>query len=330
MSSVIDVHTHMFSRGWLDLLRDHAGPDLVVRASVDSPETLFYKGASFCVLEPPHFDWAARDEAMEAAGVDMGIVTLPAPSVFWGDADISLQAAKLANDEFAAAQTDYPDRIRWMASLPWEHADLAVQELERACSNGALGVLTLGNINGRHLTDDRFVPVWQAIDDRSLPVLLHPTSPVGLQALSLDKYALVASTGFMVDTTVAVSRMIFSGFFDRFPNLKLIAAHAGATLPYLAGRFDQVFDKTGRAKEKISQRPSEYLKRNIYYDAVTYNQASLELCIDVGTADHVMYGSDYPFNIGDMDGCLARVDALPGDQRGKVRGENARRLFGIG
>ncbi len=328
MSPVVDVHTHMYTNRWLDLLRANGKPDLEVRESLDSPDTVFYRGNSFCVLEPPHFDYEVRIRNMDAAGVDIAVITLPAPSVFWGTADQSLEAAQAANDEFAQSQAEYPDRIRWMASLPWEHPDQAVEELARACDKGAVGVLTLGNINSRPLTDDVFTSVWQAIDDRALPVLLHPTVPPGVDELSLSKYAMVASVGFMVDTSVAVTRMIFDGFFDRYPNLKLIAAHAGATLPYLAGRLDRVFERTNRARVVIDRPPSEYL-RHIYYDAVTYRQESLELCVQVGGADRVMYGSDYPFNIGDMEGCLARVDKLADRVRDAVRGGNAARIFGL-
>ncbi len=328
MSQVIDVHTHMFSRRWLELLGAHAGPDYEVRESMDSPETVFYKGASFCVLEPPHFDWDERVAAQAAAGVDIGIVTLPAPSVFWGDETISLEAAQVANDEFAEAQGKHPDAVRWMASLPWEYPEAAVAELARAQTAGAVGVLTLGNINGKHLTDELFAPVWQAIDDAALPVLVHPTSPPGTPQLGLSEFAMVASIGFMVDTSVAIVRLIGTGFFDRYTNLKLIAAHAGATLPYLCGRLDRVYDRTKRAKVNISKPPSEYLKL-IYYDSVTYRQDALQMCVDVGGASNVMYGSDYPFNIGDMPGCLARVDALDDSVRHKVRGENAARIFNL-
>ena len=111
MSVVIDVHTHMFTRNWLELLRRHGGPDYEVAASLDSPDTVHYKGASFNVLEPPHFDFDTRMEKMAAAGVDMAIITLPAPSVFWGSGDISLAAAQSVNDDFAQAQTKYPEQI---------------------------------------------------------------------------------------------------------------------------------------------------------------------------------------------------------------------------
>ena len=208
MSTVIDVHSHMFTKNWLELLRRHGGPDYEVAPSLDSPDTVHYRGASFNVLEPQHFDFEARMEKMAAAGVDMAIISLPAPSVFWGGGEISLEAAQSVNNDFAEAQAKYPEQIRWMASLPWEYPELAVPELARACEQGAVAVLTLGNINGRHLTDDLFAPIWQAINDRALPVLVHPTVPPGTQDLALSQYAMVASIGFMVDTSVAVVRMI--------------------------------------------------------------------------------------------------------------------------
>jgi len=328
MSKVIDVHTHMYTSGWLNLLKQKGGPDLTVVAGLDSPETVCYKGASFCVLEPPHFDFELRIKNMEKAGVDMAVVSMPPPGVIWGKGKICLEAAQMTNNEFAQAQIDHPQQIRWMAVLPWEMPMLALEEIKRACDIGAVAVIVHGSINGRHLTDPDFAPIWQELDDRALPVLVHPTYPIGTELMELDRYALIASTGFMIDTTLAISKMVFDGFFDRYPNLKIIASHAGATLPYLAGRFDRVYDTTERAKVKISKHPSEYLK-HIYYDSVTYTQSALDLCIDVATPEHVLYGSDYPFNLGDMEGCLGRVNELPENVKHKVRGDNAERIFNL-
>lgn len=329
LADVIDVHTHMYSAAWLKLIRENGGPDYEVKESLDSPMTLFYRGASFAPLEPPHFDYDLRIKNMKNAGVDLAILTVPAPSAFWGNEAVSIKAAQLANDDFKTAQTQYPDHIKWMAQLPWEYPDAALAELERACGEDAVGVLTLGNINGKHLTDHLFAPIWQAIDDRALPVLIHPTAPPGVRELGLDKYAMVGSVGFMIDTTVAIVRMIGEGFFDSYPNLKIIASHAGATLPYLAGRLDRVYDTTKRAKINISNPPTDYLREYVYYDSVCYAQEALQLCLQVGGEDHVMYGSDYPFNFGDMKGILARVDALSPSVRDKVRSANTRRVFGI-
>jgi aminocarboxymuconate-semialdehyde decarboxylase len=323
---VIDVHTHMLNPAYLALLKAHGG-GYKLKKVAGGQTGIVKDGAPFMTLMPGMFDYELRLQAMDRAGVDIAIVTLTSPNVFWGSARTSLEASRLMNNDMAAQQRRFPERIRFMCSLPWQHARLAVAELERACDElGAVGVMQLANVDGVSLTDRRFAPVWKEIDRRGLPVLIHPSAPPGTKQLDVMKYNLIASVGFMFDTSLAVSRMIFDGFLDRYPDLKLIAAHGGGTLPYLAGRLDMCFDNMPACRERISQLPSTYLKR-IYYDSVVFQQESLELAIKVAGADKLLYGSDYPHNIGDMKGCLARVDALPPQVRDKVRGGNAQRIF---
>jgi aminocarboxymuconate-semialdehyde decarboxylase len=326
--TVIDVHTHMLDAAWLELLRREATPRYEVRPVTETLEGIYREGALFMTPMPGHFDYGLRVRDMDAAGVDLAIVSLTCPNVYWGGEAVSLQAARIMNDSMARGQAEHPGRIRWMASLPWEYPDHALDELERGCTAGAVGVMVLANVAGRALTEEAFAPIWQEIDRRGLPVLVHPTEPPGTPEMDLRRYSLASTVGFMIDTTLAIARMIHDGFLDRYPNLKIIASHAGATLPYLAGRMDRSFEMTVPGKEVISVPPSEYLRR-IYYDAVTYQQGALELCIAVGGPDKVMYGSDYPHDIGDMVGCLQRVNALPSDQRAAVRHGNAKRIFGL-
>lgn len=323
--TVIDVHTHMLDKEWLRLLKEKGAP-YDVAPITPGLDGIYREGALFMTPMPGHFDYDLRIQAMDAGGVDLAIVSLTCPNVFWGDEAASSEAAQIVNDSMAAAQVTYPDRIRWLASLPWEYPARAVEELARACDAGAVGVMVLANVAGRHLTEAAFQPIWQAIDDRGLPVLVHPAEPPGTPAMEMTNYSLASTVGFMFDTTLAITRMVFSGFLDRYPNLKIIAAHAGATVPYLAGRMDRSWEMTIPGKAAISRPPSEYL-REIYYDAVTYQQEALALCITVGGADKVVYGSDWPHDIGDMEGCLARVEALPADQREAVKSGNAQRIF---
>ncbi|MCH8075700.1 MAG: amidohydrolase family protein [SAR324 cluster bacterium] len=326
--TVIDVHTHMLDQVWLKLLREKGSPRYDVAPITPELEGIYRDGALFMTPMPGHFDYDLRVRDMNAAGVDLAIVSLTCPNVYWGGEAVSLEASRVMNDSMAAGQAAHPDRIRWLASLPWEYPDLAVEELGRACQQGAVGVMVLANVAGGHLTEDRFTPIWEAIDRRGLPVLVHPTEPPGNAAMDMTKYSMASTVGFMFDTTLAITRMVFDGFLDRFPNLKIIASHAGATMPYLAGRMDRTWEMTTNGKDSISSPPSEYLRR-IYYDAVTYQQETLELCIAVGGADKVMYGSDYPHDIGDMKGCLERVDALPPNVREQVRNGNAKRIFNL-
>lgn len=326
-SPVIDVHTHMFSPAWLDMIDQHGGEHLTVGINPGNGRRCIFKnGAPFMTVNPAMSDYDLRIQKMDEARVDVAIVSLTCPNVFFGDAQISLAAARLNNDEMAAAQTQYPDRIRWFASLPWQYPEHAVAELKRTQAMGAAGVVVLGNIAGQPLTDPAFAPVWAAIDALALPVFMHPTAPPGVDAMGMDRFGLVPPIGFTFDTTLAVARLVLDGFFDRHERLTLIAGHGAGTIPYLAGRMDFCWENHPIAREKTNRKPSEYLRR-ICCDAVLFRGEALALAIDVFGADNVMYGSDYPHHIGDMVGCLARVDALPGQTRHKVRGQNVQRVF---
>ncbi len=325
---VIDVHTHMLTLEWIELLRQHGGR-YSVKKTPAKQDAVHLHDAPFMTLMPGMWDYDLRIANMDKAGVDVAIVSLTCPNVFWGGRDVSLRAARLVNDSMAEQQRARPDRIRWFASLPWQYADDAKDELARCRRNGAVGVMVLGSIDGKELIDPQFAPVWAEIDRAGLPVLVHPTAPPGVREMGMDTFNLVPPVGFMFDTTLAFAHMIFSGLLDRYPNLTLIAAHGGATLPYLAGRLDICHERIPACSAVIRDKPSRYLQR-IYYDTVVYEQAALELCIKVaGSADNVLYGSDYPHNIGDMAGCLARVNALPGDAAKRVAGRNAERIFGL-
>jgi aminocarboxymuconate-semialdehyde decarboxylase len=327
--TVIDVHTHMLTLEFLDLMRGSSGGKYEIRKTKAGQDTIWHDGAPFMTLFSGMWDYEERIRAMDAARVDLAIVSLTSPNVYWGDRATSLKAAQMVNDSMAAQREARPGRIGWLASLPWQFADDSKTELARCVAKGAVGVMVLANIDGRDLTDPSFAPVWHEIDRLGLPVLVHPTPPQGVRDLHMDEFGLVPPVGFMVDTTLAFARMIYAGFIDRYPRVKLIAAHGGATLPYLAGRLDRCHEMIPACAEVIKEKPSRYLER-IWYDTVLYDQRALDLCILVaGSDERVLYGSDYPHNIGDMAGCLARVNALRPDTARRVAGKNAEKLFGL-
>jgi aminocarboxymuconate-semialdehyde decarboxylase len=325
--TVIDVHTHMITLEWLSAMQRDSHGKYSVKKTRAGQDTIYQGATPFMTLFPEMWDYQKRIADMDKAGVDIAIVSLTSPNVYWGTRDASLAAARQVNDSMAEQQRAKPDRIRWFTSLPWQFPDDAKAELARTVRAGAVGVMVLANIDGRDLTDPLFAPTWTEIDRLGLPVLVHPTAPQGADALHMHELGLVPPVGFMVDTTIAISRMILAGFIDRHPNLKLIAAHGGATLPYIAGRLDRCHEMIPACAEFIKDKPSSYLQR-IWYDTVVYDQRALELCVSVaGSPDRVLYGSDYPHNIGDMAGCLARVNALPGDQARRVAGKAAEKIF---
>jgi aminocarboxymuconate-semialdehyde decarboxylase len=325
--AIIDVHTHMYTRRWLDLLRTSGGK-YSLKMRPDGREEIFRGETPVAIPQDGHFDYDMRIRTMDASGIDMSIVSLTAPNVYWGGGEVSGQAARESNDNMAAAQKAYPDRIRWFTSLPWEYPEQAVAELKRSCDNGAIGVMVLANVAGRSLTEAAFAPIWAEIDRRALPVLVHPTEPPGADHMDMGKYDLSWSVGFMLDTTLAITRMIFDGFLDMYPNLKIIASHGGGTLPYLVGRFEKGDEVELPQRRRMQRKPHDYL-RHIYYDCITYDLGALRYLISVVGQDRVLFGTDWPHQVHDIKGSLANTGELPAAQRDAIRNANARRIFAI-
>jgi aminocarboxymuconate-semialdehyde decarboxylase len=325
--TVIDVHTHMFTTRYMELLQAKSGT-YNVQVRPDGQREVFRGNTPVVIPQKGHFDWDLRIQHMDQAKIDISVVSLTCPNVYWGGEQVSLDAAREANDNVADAQSRYPDRIRWFASLPWEYPQRAIEELERSCARGAVGVMVLANIAGRSLTDPAFAPIWKAIDDRKLPVLVHPTDPPGVDFMDMTKFDLSWAVGFMFDTTLAIARMIFEGFFDQYPNLKIIASHGGGTLPYLVGRFEKGDEVELPSRRQMKRKPTDYL-RHIYYDSITYDRRPLEYLISIVGHERVMFGTDWPHWVHDTKGAFANTAALPEAQMNAVRSRNAERIFGF-
>lgn len=327
--ALIDVHTHILSREYVDRLAAHGSRRYELRTDVEGRIVVIRGGARFMTLTPPMFDPELRLAAMDEAGVEIELLSYTCPNCYWAEGKRAEELVRVMNDHLAEVAAKWPDRFRGLASVPLQDVDLALREVERAVDGlGLAGLIILANVNDTPLDDPRFEPFWAALDARRLPVLLHPTIPPGVEAMGMDRYALVPSVGFMIDTTLAVSRMVFAGVFERYPNWPLIVSHAGATLPFIAGRLDQCHRFIPEARARISRPPSEYLRR-LYYDTVTYDVEALRLALRLAGPERLLYGSDYPHNIGDMPGCAERIEALPIPESEKtmIRSGNARRLF---
>ena len=326
MTPAIDVHTHMLSHEWMKRLERYGRPRFTTKAVAGGIQAIHLDGAPFMTPTPEMFDWDARIRNMNRAGIDVSVVSLTCPNVYWGGEQVSVQTARIMNDDMARARKTWPDRIQFFCSLPWQYPKAAVAELKRALKLGACGVMVIATVDGRHLTDPLFAPIWKAIDEKRLPVLVHPGVPPGVKEMGLTEFQLSASVGFTFDTSLAVARMIYDGFLDRYTQIKIIAAHGGGALPYLIGRLDQCFDHIPACRAKVNERPSLYARR-IWADSVVFTDDALAMAVRVFGSDRVMYGSDYPHNIGDPIGCLARVDRLPDGIRERVRGQNALGAF---
>jgi aminocarboxymuconate-semialdehyde decarboxylase len=189
--------------------------------------------------------------------------------------------------------------------------------------------MVFSNVNHVALADERFAPLWKKADDLNAVIYIHPTDPAGVEAM-LD-FWLMPLVGFLMDTTLAAARLVFSGVVDRHPRIRWVLTHMGGAVPYLAERFDRGYRAFEECRRNISRPPSEYL-REFYYDTVNFNPSAVRLALDFAGEDRILAGSDYPHQIGSIPLMLQTIRDmdLPPLTKDKILGANARRLLKIG
>jgi len=178
------------------------------------------------------------------------------------------------------------------------------------------------------LDDRRFWPIYEAANDLGAVLMIHPTHPVGVEAMT--DYWLMPLVGFLCDTTLAAAKIVFSGVAERFPKIRWVLAHLGGAIPYLAERLNRGFEAFSECRANISKPPTEYLK-HLYYDTVNFDPRCLQLAIDFAGVDHILAGSDYPHQIGSIPKMLSSLKALqiPETDRAAILGGNAAKLLGL-
>jgi aminocarboxymuconate-semialdehyde decarboxylase len=186
--------------------------------------------------------------------------------------------------------------------------------------------MLFSNVNGVALSDARFWPLYEAADGLGAVLHVHPTHPVGVEAMT--EYWLMPLVGFLFDTTLAAAKLVFSGVAERFPRIRWVLGHLGGAIPYLAERLDRGFHAFRECRVHLTRPPSEVLKR-FYFDTVNFDPGALELALAFAGADHLLAGSDYPHQIGSIPKMLDSIRALPvsGLERAGVLGDNAARLL---
>jgi len=191
------------------------------------------------------------------------------------------------------------------------------------------GAMVFSNVNGIGLDDERFRPVYEVANDLDAVLMIHPTFPLGVEAM--EQYWLMPLNGFLFDTTLAASKLVFSGTVKRYPRIRWILGHLGGTIPYLAERLDRGWRAFRECRVHIDEPPTTYLKRHFWYDTVNFATGPLMLAIDFAGADHILAGSDYPHKIGSIPLMLEAIRSLPisdEDQAG-ILGGNAQKLLGV-
>ena len=312
----IDVHAHCLFHEAVDLMGEAARN---VR-----PET---KGSDqmFIAMEE-------RLKAMDAMAIDMEVLSI---NPFWyrKDRDTAAQIVKMQNEKLAELCASKPDRFAAYASLALQFPDLAVQQLETAMKQqGLRGAAIGGSVLGESFSDPKFHPIWAKAEELGAVLFIHPQSTPELNARFKGNGWLSNTIGNPLDTTIALQHLIFEGTLDRFPALKIIAAHGGGYLPSSAPRSDHacfVSPQNCNASITLKKQPSEYLNQ-LYFDALVFTPEGLRHLVAQVGASQVMLGSDHPIPWEEhpVDHVVATA-TLSDQDKAAILGGNAARLFGM-
>jgi aminocarboxymuconate-semialdehyde decarboxylase len=241
----------------------------------------------------------------------------------------AVRFASLVNDAFAEIRENKKGRFAPLATLPLNDPAASVKELRRACGELRFpGVMLFSNVNGAGLNEPQFWPIYEAANELGAVLYIHPTHPVGVEAMT--DYWLMPLVGFLMDTTLAAAKLVFTGIPERFPRIRWVLTHMGGAIPYLAERLDRGFEAFSECRANISRPPSSYLKQ-FYFDTVNFDLNCIELAIAFAGVDHILAGSDYPHMIGSIPKMLSSIRALKrsDDDKAAIFGGNAARLLGI-
>jgi predicted TIM-barrel fold metal-dependent hydrolase len=271
-----------------------------------------------------------RLAAMDAQAVDMEVLSI---NPFWygSERDLAGQIVKLQNEKLAELCASRPDRFAAFASLTLQAPDLAVQQLETAVGKqGLKGAAIGGTVNGEAFSDPKFHPVWAKAEELGVPLFIHPTGIPELAKKFAGNGWLTNTIGYPLETTIALSHLIFEGTFDRFPKLKVIAAHGGGFLPSYADRSDHaclVSPTSCNPDIRLEKAPTEYLKQ-IYFDSLVFTPEAIRHLVAQVGAGQVVLGSDhpYPFQLQPVDHIFAS-ESLSDDQKADILGRTATRLL---
>jgi aminocarboxymuconate-semialdehyde decarboxylase len=267
---------------------------------------------------------------LDAMGIDVQIIAPPPPQCYYTvPLDIAVKAMHIVNDGIAEFCAVKPDRLKGFGAVPMTDGTEAARELERCVKQlGFTGVEILTNIAGKELSDPAFAPFWKKAEELGALVMIHPNGFT--EASRLTRFYFNNVVGNPLETTIALHYLIFDGVFERHPRLKVLAVHGGGYLGAYPGRIDHAWGARSDSHGALSQPPTTYLKR-IYVDTVVFTPHQLAALVATFGADHVLLGTDYPYDMAEYDplGHIAAVRDFDAATVTALAGGNAKKLLGL-
>ena len=329
--NVIDIHSHFFPRlsqadstlldpadgPWLKLFGD--GKGMIMRGDADFRPV-------YAALWDPY----ARITEMDVAGVDVQIMCAT-PALFGYEAPVSAARSwsQRVNDMALEMCADHPGRLKVLCQVPLQDPDAACRELERAASNGHIGVQIGNHVGEKNLDDEGLISFLSHCADVGMPVLVHPWDMMAPGRM--PAYMLQWLVGMPAETQLGILSLILSGAFERLPrSLKICFAHGGGNFAFQLGRVDNAWHQRDIVRRNCPRPPSDYVDR-FYVDSAVFSEQSLALLVDVMGASRVMLGSDYPFPLGEQrPGSLVKgTDVLEASMQRSILADNAIEFFGL-
>jgi aminocarboxymuconate-semialdehyde decarboxylase len=270
---------------------------------------------------------------MDAQGIDIQAVSLHVGQYHhWADPDLASKIVAIQNEKIAEICAAHPDRFVGLGAVALQHPELAVKQMKHAIKHLDMrGFMITGSVNGIELSDPIFHPFWAAAEELGTVIFIHPRNfPAGQSRLN-GNGRLDNVIGNPLETTVALSHLIFDGTLDRYPGLKICAAHGGGYLPSYSGRSDHCVEFASRFCSAVGKLPSQYLKENLYFDSLVYTTDILANLVRQVGSDRIVIGSDFPFEMGNTDSVnhVLSVPGLSDTQYEAMLGATAAGLLGI-
>jgi len=270
----------------------------------------------------------SRLAKMDELGIDLEVLSTSLPPQSFGD-KVDLHLAQMTNDFIADLCHKYPSRFKGFANVPLSNPSNAIKELNRAINDlGLIGIATGTYISRIPLTSPGYLSFFAEVNRMKLPIHLHPSVPIGIDIMT--QYHLGAWIGFLFETTIAASKMVFGGIFEKFPDINLILSHFGGTIPFVVHRMDDGFKGFPEVRENIPKLPSEYFKRFYYDTATSFTKSSFMCAYDFAGPERIIFGTDDPFartrliqiKINQLEEL-----GLPGEVMERIYNENAKEVL---
>src|SRR5271165_5334127 len=328
-SVTIDIHSHVGVPEAAKFVAPHLDWSTISLAHFANAETKALSQKQEADIRE-RVDHEHRLADLDAMGIDMQLIAPPPPQCYYTvPLDIAVQATAIVNDGIAEFCAKAPDRFKGFGAVPMTDGNEAAIELERCVKKlGFTGVEILTTIAGKELSDPAFAPFWKKAEELGVLVMLHPNGFT--EASRLTRFYFNNVIGNPLETTIALHYLIFDGVLERHPKLKILAVHGGGYLGAYSGRIDHAWGARSDSHGNLPLPPTTYLKR-IYVDTVVFTPYQLAELVRVFGADHVLMGTDYPYDMAEFDplGHIAGIEGFDAGTIAALAGGNTKALLGL-